>query len=171
MPLLAKASICTSPLISTLVTIGLSQLLSSWPLVLWRAILGKAKGGCAGVATKLQGTSAHHLYTPASKRASSSATIGSIPTINTGLGPVRARSWESLWQKVVIAVIGKDFKVDTIPSGQPLTRLPKCFPNHPKGHSKLIFSEPFCRRPHASFGTKIAMEGSTLCTSATCSQH
>ena len=46
--------------------------------------------------------------------------------------------------EVVIVIIGKDLKVAPIPSDQPFSLLPKCFPSHPKGHSKLIFRELFC---------------------------
>ena len=47
---------------------------------------------------------------------------------------------------MVIAVIREDLKTDPLPSGQPLNRLPKCFPSHPKGHSKFIFREPWSRK-------------------------
>ena len=47
---------------------------------------------------------------------------------------------------LVIAVIGKDLKTDPLASGQPPSKLAKCFPSHPKGHSKLIFREPRSRK-------------------------
>ena len=47
---------------------------------------------------------------------------------------------------MVYAVISKDLKREPLPTGQPLELIPKCLPSHPKGHSKLVFREPWCRK-------------------------